>query len=356
MKQNAKKRQSTVVTVLLLILSLTYVSVLVFRSIRSEQKPVELTAGTEESGVYHEPAVTVTDDTDVTALVTTEYTLTAETTVLTAETAVSDAVSAVTETSPMTSAAPVTTAATTAAPVTTAAPETTSSAAAVQTETAPAVTAPAGSRSIYLTFDDGPCKNTPQVLDILDQYGAKATFFTVGMFVNKYPEYAAETAKRGNLIACHTYTHEFDQCYASADAFMNEVAQWENAVEKACGYLPERECVRFPGGSKTKHADGVRDAIKQRLYQNNYRWFDWDAGDNDKWPAGNVNHLPEEEYYWQSYVECMNWFRDEPGKHVVFLFHDTEIGTVNVLPRILQDLKDRGYGFHLLNEHPKWQE
>ena len=211
-----------------------------------------------------------------------------------------------------------------------------------------------GQKEIYLTFDDGPCDNTPEVLDILDKYGAKATFFTVGMFVDRFPEYAAETVRRGNLIACHSYTHEFDRCYATVDAFINEEQQWENAVTNACGKLPERICLRFPGGSTTHYADAVRDGIQERLRSMNICWFDWNAGDNDKWPAGNTDNLPETEYYLKSYRECMQWFKETPETPVVFLLHDTEYGTVQVLPEILQDLIDRGYTFKTLDQHPDW--
>lgn len=222
-------------------------------------------------------------------------------------------------------------------------------------ETAPQTAAqPAVLRDIYLTFDDGPCKNTPQVLDILDNYGARATFFTVGSFVDRYPEYAADIVNRGNLIACHSYTHDMSKCYASADAFMNELAQWRQAAQNACGELPERLCVRFPGGSTTKHAAAVSEEIKQRIVAEGYQWFDWNAGDNDKWQKGNTDQLPDEEYFMKSYRETIGWFDDEPDTPVVFLFHDTEEGTVRILPAVLQDLIARGYRFKLLDSHPKW--
>ena len=211
-----------------------------------------------------------------------------------------------------------------------------------------------GQRTIYLTFDDGPCENTPAVLDILDRYGAKATFFTVGAFVDRYPETTADIVKRGNLIACHTYTHDFEKCYASADAFIAETERWKGAVRKACGSLPERLCVRFPGGSTTKYAADVRDEIIVRLNAAGCRWFDWNAADNDKWDKGNTKNLPETQYFMESYRECMGWYQDTPDIPVVFLFHDTEKGSVEILPDILQDLINRGYSFRLLNEHPDW--
>lgn len=213
-----------------------------------------------------------------------------------------------------------------------------------------------GSRVIYLTFDDGPCAGTLQVLDILDSFGIKATFFTVGYFVDRHPNIAAETVRRGNLIACHTYTHDMAQVYASPEAFMNEVHRWESAVINACGGLPRRVCVRFPGGSSTAAARPVKEAIVSLLTAGGYRWFDWNAGDNDKWPAGNVHHLPNREYLMQSYLQSINWFESRPGTPVIFLSHDTEPDTVAVLPDIIRDLINRGYVFKTLDQHPGWNQ
>lgn len=61
---------------------------------------------------------------------------------------------------------------------------------------------------IYLTFDDGPVPEvTPLVLDLLDEYGLKATFFCVGENVEKYPELYAEVLRRGHKTGNHTFNH-----------------------------------------------------------------------------------------------------------------------------------------------------
>lgn len=63
-------------------------------------------------------------------------------------------------------------------------------------------------KSIYLTFDDGPIPEvTPWVLDLLDKYGIKATFFCVGDNVRKYPELFSLIHERGHQIGNHTYHH-----------------------------------------------------------------------------------------------------------------------------------------------------
>ena len=63
-------------------------------------------------------------------------------------------------------------------------------------------------KNIFLTFDDGPIPQvTPQVLDILDSYQIKATFFMVGDNIRKYPDLMQEVAKRGHAIGNHTFNH-----------------------------------------------------------------------------------------------------------------------------------------------------
>ncbi len=63
-------------------------------------------------------------------------------------------------------------------------------------------------KRVYLTFDDGPVPEaTPRVLDILDRYGIKATFFMVGDNVRRYPELKEEVERRGHQVGNHTYHH-----------------------------------------------------------------------------------------------------------------------------------------------------
>ena len=63
-------------------------------------------------------------------------------------------------------------------------------------------------RTVYLTFDDGPIPEvTPWVLDTLDRYGVKATFFLVGENVERHPELLEDILKRGHTVGNHTMNH-----------------------------------------------------------------------------------------------------------------------------------------------------
>ncbi len=85
-------------------------------------------------------------------------------------------------------------------------------------------------RAIYLTFDDGPNPIvTPQVLDMLDEYDAKATFFCVGENIQKYPEVFEEVKRRGHTVGNHTFNH--------MKGFENSAQNYVENVRKADEYI-----------------------------------------------------------------------------------------------------------------------
>ena len=194
----------------------------------------------------------------------------------------------------------------------------------------------------YLTFDDGPYYNTYKVLDILDQYHVKATFFTISMngeycFDNKsancfslYKEYV----KRGHTIANHTYTHAIrGGLYSSADSFMDAVARQEEHIKNQTGgYVTN--IVRFPGGSS--QAKDLKNPIADRLRERGYGWVDWTAEDGDgmgvaSWDEG-----------WNKLASSIN------DKIEVILFHDYNRITTEILPSAITYLQENGYQIYPL--------
>ena len=137
---------------------------------------------------------------------------------------------------------------------------------------------------------------------------------------------------------------------------MDEVEQWKQAVLNATGTLPRRLCIRFPGRSTTGYAKDVAEGIKARIAAMGAEWFDWNAANNDKYPQGNVKDLPKKDYLIASYKESMGWYVNDDAATVIFLTHETESYTVETLPYMLQDLKERGYQFKTLDHHPDWND
>ena len=91
---------------------------------------------------------------------------------------------------------------------------------------------------IYLTFDDGPDPRwTPQILDLLKKYNARASFFVLGHKAGKYPELIARIAAEGHAIANHGYSHT-SLTAVSAEEFLSEVKSTEAAIRAALADAP----------------------------------------------------------------------------------------------------------------------
>ncbi|MBD5300002.1 MAG: polysaccharide deacetylase family protein [Bacteroides sp.] len=87
-----------------------------------------------------------------------------------------------------------------------------------------------GKRVVYLTFDDGPIpEETPWVLDLLDRYGIKATFFMVGDNVRKYPEVFEEVKRRGHSYGNHTM-HHLQGLKVSATTFFRDITEADRLI------------------------------------------------------------------------------------------------------------------------------
>lgn len=92
---------------------------------------------------------------------------------------------------------------------------------------------------VALTFDDGPDPEvTPAVLDILDHYGARATFFCVGRKVAAYPEVAALIVARGHFVENHTDTHPLAFAFRSPAALTREIEGAQDRIHAATGRRP----------------------------------------------------------------------------------------------------------------------
>ncbi len=211
-------------------------------------------------------------------------------------------------------------------------------------------TAEAENLRIYLTFDDGPCNNTGTILQVLEDYGIKASFFTVGYFIDRHPDMIVDMLNAGHLVCCHTYSHEMKQIYASAEAFMQDIGQWVDAFIRATGSEPPCRILRFPGGSNNPYIPkALRLDCKQEVTADGWLYFDWTFGDNDRWPAGNVDNLPENEYLLSSFRSTLR-MAISAGKPLIFLAHETSDESVELLPLMLDEMIEMGCTFGTIDE------
>lgn len=106
---------------------------------------------------------------------------------------------------------------------------------------------PATRRAIALTFDDGPSESTPEILDLLEKYSARATFFQCGFHVRRLPDIARQVLAAGHEIGNHTDTHA--PLYLQSAAFIGEqVSRAQDAIATATGHAPRY--FRAPYGAR----------------------------------------------------------------------------------------------------------
>ena len=175
---------------------------------------------------------------------------------------------------------------------------------------------------IYLTFDDGPVPEvTPLVLDLLDEYNLKATFFCVGENVEKYPAIYNEVLKRGHKTGNHTYNHLKGVSFSTAEYVAN--------VEKATLRI-ESNLFRPPYGRlKNKQ----RKALKAR-----YEIVMWDVITHDY----NSNLTP---------ITIMQNIKRYSRNGSLVVFHDSlkaERNMLTVLPLAIEYWNSKGYRFETL--------
>ena len=193
-----------------------------------------------------------------------------------------------------------------------------------------------GEKTVYLTFDDGPSENTPRVLDVLDRYGIKATFFVTGHEPDK-AHYLKDAYERGNSIGLHSMTHNYDQIYTSEEAFFSDLEQVGNMVKEQIGYVPF--LTRFPGGASNtisaNYSPGIMSALTTDVPARGYQYYDWNVSSGD---ASGTN-VPVETLVASSCVEGYT--------NVMLLFHDsnTKSTTPDALPQIIEFYQARGYKF-----------
>ncbi|WFA09416.1 polysaccharide deacetylase family protein [Tissierella sp. Yu-01] len=188
----------------------------------------------------------------------------------------------------------------------------------------------------YLTFDDGPSLVvTPQILDILDEYDIKATFFVLGNMAEKYPGMLKLTYERGHCIGNHTYSHNYGYLYKSPKNLINDLNKSREVLKKILGDNFDTNIARFPGGSfgKEKYTKAVKDA--------GYEYYDWNSLNGD---AEGVKVSKE---------RLISRFKEtsENKDELIILMHDTDQKqtTVDALREIIDYLIEEGYVFRTLD-------
>ena len=177
-------------------------------------------------------------------------------------------------------------------------------------------------KAVYLTFDDGPIPGiTPWVLDLLDKYDIKATFFLVGDNIRKHPEEFKMILEHGHRVGNHTYNHIRGFEYKAADYLAN--------TEKA-NEMIQSDLFRPPHGHM-----GMKQyyALREK-----YKIVMWDLVTRDY-----SKHLNGP----QVFTKVKKYVRNGS----IITFHDSFKAEQNMkyaLPRSIEWLKEQGYTFKTL--------
>ncbi len=137
-------------------------------------------------------------------------------------------------------------------------------------------------KTIYLTFDDGPCAYTEELLNTLKYYNVKATFFVVNKS-NKYDKYITQAYNEGHTIGIHSWTHDYKTIYSNIDGYFNDFNKIRDKIKSLTGVDPT--IFRFPGGSSNtvsqKYMRGIMSALAIETETRGYRYFDWNISSGD---------------------------------------------------------------------------
>ena len=187
---------------------------------------------------------------------------------------------------------------------------------------APAAPTPTvANKTIALTFDDGPGPYTEKLLDILDKYDAKATFFLIGSKVSARANTLRRMQSRGHQLGNHSWSHpELNKI--STEQLSSEIDQTNNAIKQAVGINPN--IIRPPYGAFNR-------VVLEKFRQRGMSSILWSIDTRD-WADRN------------SEIVCS---RAVAGAHngAVILMHDIHQTSVNAVPCILDSLKQQGYSF-----------
>ncbi len=177
----------------------------------------------------------------------------------------------------------------------------------------------ASEKSVYLTFDDGPIPEvTPWVLDVLDKYHIKATFFMVGDNVRKHPDEYKMVVERGHRIGNHTYNH---------------LKGFEELTERYIANIDKADCYLSTDLFRPPH--GFMRMSQYRALSKRYRIIMWDLVTRDYNPKLNGRQI-------------LRKVKRYARNGSIITFHDSLRSVRNLhyaLPRAIEWLLQEGYEF-----------
>jgi len=187
----------------------------------------------------------------------------------------------------------------------------------------------------YLTFDDGPSEYTSGILDILDKYGVKATFFMLEPQMRQHPNVVTRMNEAGHALGLHSVTHDHRKFYASSASVVSEMEQTLHTLQSITG--ESTPFIRTPYGSKPFMKQEYMDAV------NAHHFILWD------WNVDSLDWQYRDKRFVDETLRQVKYLQTKK-KAPVILMHDLK-ATEKFLPVLLDQLIKLGYEFQPLNKN-----
>ncbi len=185
---------------------------------------------------------------------------------------------------------------------------------------------------VYLTFDDGPSGNSDRILDILDDYNVKATFFVVGKEDDESKRIYKRIVDEGHTLAMHSYSHKYSYIYASLSNFKDDLDKIQNLLYDVTGV--DCDLYRFPGGSSNQVSNVDMSEYIKYVNDEGIRYLDWNVASGDATSAP----LSPDDLVENVMSDVVKY------KTSVVLLHDADAkdSTVEALPILIERLQAEG--------------
>ena len=185
---------------------------------------------------------------------------------------------------------------------------------------------------VYLTFDDGPGPYTEELLEVLAKYDVKATFFVVD---NEYSYVMKEIVDQGHSIGIHSVTHDYEEIYASPEAYFTDLHKMQDIIYEMTGV--RTTLMRFPGGSSntiSRFNRGIMTLLTEAVQNAGFQYFDWNVDSNDAGLARKKNLVLE------NVTEGLRWHPT-----AIVLQHDIHPFSVEAVEEIILWGLENGFTF-----------
>lgn len=199
----------------------------------------------------------------------------------------------------------------------------------------PAKSVSPADKTVYLTFDDGPSGNTLALLDVLDKYNVKATFFVVGSQIPGREDILREIAARGHTVGMHSNSHKYNDIYASVGACLQDFDLLRARIQEVTGQAPS--ILRFPGGSVNGYNQDIYQELISEMLRRGYSYFDWNVSAQD---ATSQNKSVAD-------IASAVVMAVPRHRYSIVLLHDTSLRetSVKAVDRLIPQLLELGYTF-----------